>query len=754
MTNIQETFDEQSPHARIFFKNDLFCSRSSRKYSVGELVGRGEYGLLVKGVDKANSRPVSIKQINLTDLNPIDVKNNVRENIILHGCSHKNIISLLDIYLADTQLFIVTDHCGYDLRKVIDMNGRPGVVSKFLTHRPSDYLWIFYQILDAVDYIHSIGVIHRDLTPENITLSANMCIKIYGFRSARVVEKCSFLLEEDHEYLTEYMVTRWYRAPEVCLIPGKYGKAQDIWSIACTFSELFRNAPLFPGKNTVCQLKLIARIVQVQSDDDLDFEMTDRSRSFMANLPVSDGKTLVDSLKGADRIHINLRALLLEMLKFNPCRRITATDALKCSMFDDFNTIKSIDSDDKGKSCPCWNKYNRYMDAMNYVSDESELLDLLKDHVDDMAYELNPLNTENDNICSDLEGMRSGPSMKSPCSATGIEPPFSVVLENESKGPGLLHFEIHHSIPSREKKKQKIAAPTLVAKKTFAQSVVQKTFSYKSPGDLFMPPPADLLTPSGRQVAASPLSKSYTVVREVKENSESPLRNPFKFCKGLLSPCPSAPASPSSELPSRCASRQSRQSITSPFYNVSHPNSPSPFLLHSNFPSPVPNMFFSRPVSSKESSTTSAPKFSFHSSSSPLSSPTLEDVQDSITSALTTCTESNTKPLIYSSMGTMRLSSAESQDYDEVPSSISSISSLHIFLNSLLSLYETWRNSNTGIFKHTKKTVKVVQSHHIDKEDMVEELKEKKRSNSKPIRHMSSKVLVIDVKPSKNNLNS
>ena len=98
-----------------------------------------------------------------------------------------------------------------------------------------------YQTMRGVLYMHSANIIHRDLKPSNLLLNKNCDLKICDFGLARGYE------DEKPAMLTEYVVTRWYRAPEVILNATEYTKAIDIWSLGVVFAELLGRAPLFPG---------------------------------------------------------------------------------------------------------------------------------------------------------------------------------------------------------------------------------------------------------------------------------------------------------------------------------------------------------------------------------------------------------------------------------------------------------------------------------------------------------------------------
>jgi len=516
-------------------------------------------------------------------------------------------------------------------------------------------------------------------------------------------------------------VTRWYRAPELCLCPGKYGKSQDIWSVACTFAELFRLSPLFPGKNTISQLKLIVKILQVQSEEDFDFEMTERSRMYLANLNFSKGKSLVDSLKGADKIHKNLGDLLLEMLKFNPCRRITATDALKNSIFDEYHI--SQESEMKSiKAEPCWEKYTKYSESMNYVPEEAVVLDLLTEYVEDIAFELNPMCHERKNELYE-DSLMAGQSEKSAISMTSLESSAALQLEEEEEDFRRIKMK-HVKHPHRLKSDSPQVSIKL--KKERPKNIILKTFSSKSSGELFVPPPADLMTPSGRHVAASPLSLTYTIVRELRRGSETPLRNPFHRRFSHPSPCSSGHSSPSMESPSRSSAHFS---LSSPLHSLYLPRSsaPSPFILHSNVSSPAFQSFMVYPSTPNSISRT------------PRISP--ENSYTSRTSGAIPCSP-NPSSFTASDPDHSNKAPEETSVYEQREVSSSFLSKTLLPSRNLLDYW--WRSIK--IVFNKKHRVKEARAVAVTKGQQIEPYKKEEEKVKKSTRHVNSKVLIIDVK--------
>jgi serine/threonine protein kinase len=112
--------------------------------------------------------------------------------------------------------------------------------------------YFLYQLLRGLKYIHSANVLHRDLKPSNLLLNANCDLKICDFGLARTTSETDFM--------TEYVVTRWYRAPELLLNCSEYTAAIDVWSVGCIFMELLNREPLFPGRDYVQQLRLITEV--------------------------------------------------------------------------------------------------------------------------------------------------------------------------------------------------------------------------------------------------------------------------------------------------------------------------------------------------------------------------------------------------------------------------------------------------------------------------------------------------------------
>ena len=138
--------------------------------------------------------------------------------------------------------------------------------------------YFLYQILRGLKYIHSANVLHRDLKPSNLLLNANCDLKICDFGLARVTSETDFM--------TEYVVTRWYRPPELLLNSSDYTAAIDVWSVGCIFMELMDRKPLFPGRDHVHQLRLLMEVsffVKIYHQTTLSFSKKKEKKKLSSN---------------------------------------------------------------------------------------------------------------------------------------------------------------------------------------------------------------------------------------------------------------------------------------------------------------------------------------------------------------------------------------------------------------------------------------------------------------------------------------
>jgi serine/threonine protein kinase len=138
------------------------------------------------------------------------------------------------------------------------------------------------QILEGIKAMHSIGVFHRDLKPGNILVSKDCQLRITDFGLARFMDDKTRLGNNQLNPMTEYVVTRWYRPPELLLSPNRpYSEAIDLWSIGCILAELIRRKPLFPGKSHANQVSLIFEVMGFNDTSELGFPVSQEASQYL-----------------------------------------------------------------------------------------------------------------------------------------------------------------------------------------------------------------------------------------------------------------------------------------------------------------------------------------------------------------------------------------------------------------------------------------------------------------------------------------
>mmetsp|Transcript_25000 Transcript_25000/g.25210 ORF Transcript_25000/g.25210 Transcript_25000/m.25210 type:complete len:640 (-) Transcript_25000:280-2199(-) len=388
------------------------------KYSFVGLLGKGSYGIVNQAFDDVNRKHVAVKYIPNIDEDSDMTKKIVREIVTLHSLRHENIVSLLDVKLKNRSAFIVSEFCDYDLQKIIY-----GKQTVNLFGSNADILSVLHQILNALQFAHSKGIVHRDVKPANILINSDLTVKLCDFGIARALSEensgSSDIKMTDNEPLTEYVVTRYYRAPEVFLNPGHYGKEQDIWGAACAFAELLIKTPLFPGNNCLHQVQVIVDVIGKPTSRDLDFQMNPRCKRFLMGL-TSKEQGLETVIKDSFKIHPDLYVLLAEMLQFNPDIRITSESALLAPLFRDIHlptkTVPQL-----SKTCT---SYVSYLPGLMHQS--RSRLQAVQRAVDDIRVDLK--NGRRGKTGSTKPTVRAqGKSMLIPNYSQSLSAPLSVV---------------------------------------------------------------------------------------------------------------------------------------------------------------------------------------------------------------------------------------------------------------------------------------------------------------------------------------
>ncbi|ODV86284.1 hypothetical protein CANARDRAFT_6773 [[Candida] arabinofermentans NRRL YB-2248] len=229
------------------------------RYKVVSLLGKGSYGTVCSAIDlkSKDETSIAIKKVSNIFNKDVLLKRAIRElKLLAFFKGHKNIINLIDLDLVYLKpydgLYCIQELVDYDLAKVIHSS------VQFSEFHIQSFL---YQILCGLKYIHSADVIHRDLKPGNILVTSQGVLKICDFGLARGISNQFINKNHRSSNITNYVATRWYRAPELILARRNYGKEIDMWAIGCIFGELYGRKPLFIGEDQVHQINEICKIL-------------------------------------------------------------------------------------------------------------------------------------------------------------------------------------------------------------------------------------------------------------------------------------------------------------------------------------------------------------------------------------------------------------------------------------------------------------------------------------------------------------
>lgn len=292
----------------------------AEKYRMVKIVGKGTYGEVIAACDFVSGGTYAIKKLGQFLRHPKVAMLALREIKLMNEIgSHPCLMGIHELqrpldYDHFEDLYIIQPLMEMDLCRVIHSK----------EHLNDDQVQYFiYQLLCGIQYLHSANVLHRDLKPSNILVNSDCRLKICDFGLARHAND-----RDLEEGLSEYVVTRWYRAPEL-LLANAYTKAIDMWSIGCIFAELLGRRIMFPGTSYVDQLKVILEVVGTPATFNFCDNPVARRYAGRQFLIQSDKIAKVDWQQIFPEANPDALDLLDKLLQFDPMHRITASEALE-----------------------------------------------------------------------------------------------------------------------------------------------------------------------------------------------------------------------------------------------------------------------------------------------------------------------------------------------------------------------------------------------------------------------------------------
>ncbi|KAK1692900.1 hypothetical protein QYE76_009597 [Lolium multiflorum] len=289
-----------------------------------EKLGEGAAGVVYKARDRRTGAIVAMKRLRPAGRDDGQLSEDLgREVGCLMACrGHPSLVEIRAAGRDASNAFLVMEYVGPSLAQV--MRERAGLGRGPFTE--ADARRLMRQLLDGAAAMHGLGVMHRDLKPDNVLVDAHGNLKICDFGLSR------FAAPTTGAPYTASMVTRWYRAPELLLGSREYDAGVDTWALGCIMAELLAGAPLFPGRTEMDQLNRVFDTVGTG-------DMTDWPA--FVRLPRA-GSPLCQRKRPPSRLREMFPALsaagfdvLSGLLACRPDRRLTAADALRRPWFTD-----------------------------------------------------------------------------------------------------------------------------------------------------------------------------------------------------------------------------------------------------------------------------------------------------------------------------------------------------------------------------------------------------------------------------------
>ncbi|KAG5879382.1 hypothetical protein JTB14_032087 [Gonioctena quinquepunctata] len=285
------------------------------KYEQLSIVGEGSYGLVMKCRHRDSDQIVAVKKFLETEEDATIRKMALREIRMLKRLKHENLVTMIEVFRHRKRFYLVFEFLeGTVLDELEKMPG--GLGDERCRER-------IFQVTRGISYCHSNNIIHRDVKPENVLVSSLGVVKLCDFGFARLISSSA-------EACTEYVATRWYRAPELLVGEPNYGPPIDIWAIGCLFAEMMTGDPLFPGDSDIDQLHLIVKLLGKPCSRHEQLLSKNQQMRSAVKFTSEDNQGFHKHFSSWPTLTIDFLDISMKM---DPQQRLTADDLLKHAYF-------------------------------------------------------------------------------------------------------------------------------------------------------------------------------------------------------------------------------------------------------------------------------------------------------------------------------------------------------------------------------------------------------------------------------------
>ncbi|NWI55341.1 ICK kinase, partial [Calyptomena viridis] len=282
------------------------------RYTTIRQLGDGTYGSVLLGRSIESGELIAIKKMKRKFYSWEECMN-LREVKSLKKLNHANVVKLKEVIRENDHLYFVFEYMKENLYQLMKERNK--------LFPESTVRNIMYQILQGLAFIHKHGFFHRDLKPENLLCMGPELVKIADFGLAREIRS--------RPPYTDYVSTRWYRAPEVLLRSTSYSSPIDIWAVGCIMAEVYTLRPLFPGASEIDTIFKICQVLGTPKKNDWP-EGYQLSASMNFRWPQCVPNNLKTLIPNASSEAVQL---MRDMLQWDPKKRPTASQALRYPYF-------------------------------------------------------------------------------------------------------------------------------------------------------------------------------------------------------------------------------------------------------------------------------------------------------------------------------------------------------------------------------------------------------------------------------------